>query len=417
MNRREFIEQSTAYSLAGLALPLPSFSGEAPVRLAVVGTGGRGTDLIRKLSTIEQASIVGICDNYEPHLQKAQKAAGPGAEAFSSYEKMLKELKPQAIVIATPLYLHFEMCMKALEAGCAVFCEKTMCYSVEEAQKLVQEVQKHKAIFQVGLQRRANPIYRQAQAMIKSGMLGQITAIKCQWHRNNDWRRPVPIKKANPGWKDMEHRLNWRLYLAYSRGLMTELASHQMDVVNWMLGCTPQQVMGSGSIDFWQDGREVFDNLFCIYDYELKNPQGQPYRLRATYSSIQSNAFEGASELIMGSKGSLFLTSQKGLFYKEQGAKEVTWAPDGQSDKNAEIITAGKTLKLSNDPWAHRSKPFEIDSDAEGTRAQLVAFLDCVQRQDTRTICDVEEGYKDALTVLKGHEALYEGKIISFLHG
>ncbi len=414
MNRREFIGQSTAYSLAGLALPLPSFTGEAPVRLAVVGTGGRGTDLIRKLSTIERASIVGICDNYEPHLQKAQQAAGPSAKAFSSYEKMLKELKPQAIVIATPLYLHFEMCMKALEEGCAIFCEKTMCYSVEEAQKLVQEVQKRKAIFQVGLQRRANPIYRQAQAMIKSGMLGQITAIKCQWHRNNDWRRPVPVKKGDSGWKALEHRLNWRLYLDYSRGLMTELASHQMDVVNWMLGSTPKQVMGSGSTDYWQDGREVFDNLFCIYDYELNNPQGQPYRLRATYSSIQSNAYEGASELIMGSKGSLFLTSQKGLFYKEQGAKEVVWASDSQSDKNAEIITAGKTLKLSNDPWAHRSKPFEIDSDAEGTRAQLVAFLDCVQRQDTKTICDVEEGYKDALTVLKGHEALHGRTVITF---
>ena len=414
MKRREFIEQSTAFALAGIALPTPHFLGEEPIRVAVVGTGGRGTDLIRKMSTIEQAKIVGICDDYPPHLQKAQKAAGPHARPFSSYLRMLEELKPDAVVVATPLYLHYEMCVQALQAGCAVFCEKTMCYSIEEAESLVKEVQKHQAVFQVGLQRRANPIYRQAYSMVQSGMLGQISAIKCQWHRNNDWRRPVPVKKGSKAWEKLERKLNWRLYLDYSRGLMTELASHQMDVVNWMLGTTPMQVMGSGSIDYWQDGREVYDNLFCIYDYERLNEEAKPYTLRATYSSIQSNAFEGASELIMGSKGTLFLTSQKGLFYKEQGAEEVQWDREGKSDQNAEIITAGKTLKLSNDPWSHRSKPFEIDSDSEGTRAQLVAFLDCVQRGDTKTLCTAEEGFKDASTVLNGHEALYQKKVVTF---
>ena len=46
---------------------------------------------------------------------------------------MLKKVKPQAVVIASPLYLHFEMSKAAVKAGCAVFCEKTMCYSVDEA--------------------------------------------------------------------------------------------------------------------------------------------------------------------------------------------------------------------------------------------------------------------------------------------
>ncbi len=63
----------------------------------------------------------------------------------------------------------------ALKAGCDVFCEKTMC-SVDEARKLAEEVERAKAVFQVGLQRRANPIYQQAAAMVQSGVLGQVTA-------------------------------------------------------------------------------------------------------------------------------------------------------------------------------------------------------------------------------------------------
>ena len=412
MNRREFIHHSGVLTLMGAAFPLDAFSDAPPVRVAVVGTGGRGTDLIRKLSAIERAEIVAICDNYPPHLEKAHEVAGPQAHTFQNYSNMLEKVQPEAIVIATPLYLHYDMCVEAIEAGCAVFCEKTMCYSLEQAKKLKTLVQEKAIIFQVGLQRRANPIYRQAAAMVETGMLGQITAIKCQWHRNNDWRRPVPVKKGEKNWKTLEHRLNWRLYEAYSRGLMTELASHQLDVANWMLGTPPTRVMGSGGIDYWRDGREVFDNIFCVYEYELKPQNKEPYTVRVTYSSLQNNAYEGASELIMGTEGTLFLSTGKGLFYREKGKDEVGWDPDGRVDRDAAVITSGKTLKLSNDPWAHRGKPYEIDAATQDTRDELIAFLDCVQRKDVNTICDVQVGLEDTATVLAGFEAMKQGRKI-----
>jgi hypothetical protein len=50
---------------------------------------------------------------------------------------------------------------------------------------------------------------------------------------------------------------------------MTELGSHQLDVANWMLGAYPTRVLASGGVDYWRDGREVADNIFCIYDYRI----------------------------------------------------------------------------------------------------------------------------------------------------
>jgi predicted dehydrogenase len=116
--------------------------------------------------------------------------------AHAHCRKMLEEAKPQAVVIAVPLFLHQQVASDAVAAGCDVFCEKTMCYSVEQCRKLVDQVEKSQCVFQVGLQRRANPIYQQAAAMVKAGMLGEVTAIKSQWHRNNSW--PKLDKEGKP---------------------------------------------------------------------------------------------------------------------------------------------------------------------------------------------------------------------------
>ena len=257
---------------------------------------------------------------------------------------MLERAKPDALVIATPLFQHFPMASAAIEAGCAVFCEKTMCGTIDEAKRLTEDVESRGAIFQVGLQRRSNAIYAQAEAMVKAGMLGRLVSIKAQWTRNDSWRRPIPVPRDHPDWTSLEHRLNWRLYRETSRGLMAELASHQLDVANRLLGNPPKRAIGSGGIDHWRDGREVFDNISTIYEYEVTptHPSGvplpsgsidttRPYTVRVQYSSHQSNAYEGASELIMGTRGTLFLTSNKGLFYREASPNDPGWS-QGESD-------------------------------------------------------------------------------------
>lgn len=420
MNRREFLERSKAFALAGMALPLHpqlmSFSDAPAVRVGVVGTGGRGTDLVRKLSTIERAEIVAVCDDYAPHLRRGAEAAGEQVEQYASYTEMLEKEDLQAVIVAVPLYMHFDMCKKAIDAGLAVFCEKTMCHSMEEARALAALVNAQKTVFQVGLQRRASAIYKQAQAMVQMGMLGKVLSIKSQWHRNGDWRRPVPVQRDHADWGNLEHRLNWRLYWPYSQGLMTELGAHQMDVANWMLNATPAEVLASGGNDYWRDGREVYDNVYCIYNYRLKDEAGEEYTARVTYSSIQSNAFEGASELIMGTKGTLLLTEKTGLFYKE-ATPQLTAQPSDSNvnaEANAATITSGKTLYLNNDPWAHRGKPFEINADSNSTRDELISFLDCVQRGDVNTICDVNEGLRNTATVLIGNQAIREGRQVAY---
>jgi hypothetical protein len=83
-------------------------------------------------------------------------------------------------------------------------------------------------------------------------------------------------------------------------------------------------------------------------------------------------------------------------------------------ERDASIITSGKTLKMNNDPWSHRGKPYEIDTDGDDTRDELIAFLQCVQEKNPATICDARTGYENAVTVLLGNQAMREGRAVEF---
>ena len=97
-------------------------------------------------------------------------------------------------------------------------------------------------VLQTGLQRRYSPFYQAAKAMIDKGLIGDVTHIRAQWHRNGAGRRPVSDQT-------LERQINWRFYREYSGGLAAELASHQLDVADWFFGATPEFVSGIGGID------------------------------------------------------------------------------------------------------------------------------------------------------------------------
>ena len=147
--------------------------------------------------------------------------------------------------------------------------------------------------------------------MIRKGALGKVMFVRAQWHRNSNWRRPVPDPK-------LERQINWRMYKEYSGGLLAELASHQTDVANWAFESEPISVYATGGIDYWKDGRETCDNVEAIYEYSGGR--------KMTWSSILYNAHLDFNEQILGDRGSLIITLGKGMYYRETVAK-VSPAP------------------------------------------------------------------------------------------
>lgn len=116
----------------------------------------------------------------------------------------------------------------AFDAGKHVFCEKTIGFTLEECFNMYQKHRQTGLIFFTGQQRLFDPRYLKAMEMIHSGTLEKLNAIRTFWNRNGDWRRHVPSP-------ELERQINWRLYREYSKGIMTELACHQLQVGSWAL--------------------------------------------------------------------------------------------------------------------------------------------------------------------------------------
>jgi predicted dehydrogenase len=270
------------------------------VRLGVIGTGDRGRTLIRNILKTRNCTVAAVCDNFEPHLAKGRALVPANTPAFADHRAMLDAGGLDAVVIATPLDMHARQALDAFGAGLHVWCEKAMARTIADCTAMVKRSQDSRKVLQIGHQRMFHPTYLNALKRVKAGEIGAITQIRASWHRNTSWRRPIP-----PGSND--RKINWRLYREASAGLMTELATHQLQIGGWFLDAVPTRVIGSGSICFWKDGREVYDHVALVYEY----PDGRKF----VYTSLLNNARYGCEEQIQGSKGTI--EPELGRIYQE----------------------------------------------------------------------------------------------------
>ena len=268
LTRRDAIKAAGAVTLAGVAAAqfvgapaiIKARAATNAVNFGIVGTGSRGAYLLKHLKGIDTGKCVAICDVSDDALKKGAETIGTNPKQYKDYRELLSDKNVEAVFVTTPLFLHFPITRDALEAGKHVFCEKSLVFKAEEVHSLRALVHsKPKQVMQVGLQRRYSAMYGAARQMIEKGQLGEVTYVQAQWHRNPGWK----MKKDVPN----PRMANWRLFREYSGGLLAELASHQIDVADRMMGMTPEAVRCMGSRDFMNDGRDILDNVQLIYKY------------------------------------------------------------------------------------------------------------------------------------------------------
>jgi len=315
IDRRKFLEMTGA--LAGTSLlttTMPWFSifnnpnqigkfASDRLRIGMIGIGIRGRTLLLNLLDLKKrmnVEIVAVCDNYEPHYERAIELTSGNAKAFFDYRRMLDEVEMDGVIIATPLHEHANQATDCMKAGLHVFCEKSMARHLEDVKAMYDTHIEQNKILLIGHQRLFSPVYLQAMEKLQNGDIGPITMMKGWWHRNRDWVfYDVPGGRGTP----LDRRLNWRLYKDKSAGMITELGSHHFQVANWVMGAQPESVMGSGSINFWKDGREVYDNFSLIFKY--------PGGIHFTYDCITSNKHNGMQFQVLGNEGTMELESNK----------------------------------------------------------------------------------------------------------
>ncbi len=378
--------QQSSKADAEAAKQIARTTDSSPFRLGIIGPGSRGQELVRSFLRVPGVKVVAAADVYKPRFAELNAICGYQVPSHADYRALLDRKDLDAVIVATPLGLHAEHVLPALEAVHHVYGEKTMAYTIEDAAKIVNATTTHKRIFQVGHQYRYSPWIRAAVARVQQGEIGDVTHIMAYWNRNNNWRRAVP----DPS---LERLINWRLYNEWSLGLLAELGSHHMDIANWVFGSTPTAAIASGSICMYHDGRETDDNVQAILSYSAGR--------RFIFTSMTDNSKMGDQLWLYGTKGSLNLTLQDATFFYEP--RRITKTPVQSKDGKA-VITSASYNPHGEMPYRGPGKPVQVTTAEDPTTASTRAFVYCV-RTGTRPIADEHVGFGSALAVVQSNQA------------
>jgi predicted dehydrogenase len=405
--RRNFLKAiagTPALAALGTAAVLRGPIKGGPVKAAVIGTGGMGRGLIAQCQK-EFIDLKALCDINPVRRQRvAETMAGAGWPQVGQYDDwraMLEKEDLEAVIIATPLWTHADITVGCLEAGKHVLCEKMMAKSEAECSRMIDAMRKNKRILEIGYQRYYNPIYQAAfKNIVKPGLLGDVFFARLVWHRNANWRRNEnpPAANFDPsrwGYPDWEHLLNWRLYKKYSEGLVAELGSHQITAVNWFFDSAPDAAYTTGGVDRFKDGREVFDHVYSTFEY----PGGRT----ATFSSIESNAFEDAYEMYMGTKGTLILRREIEAYLFTEGEGSTTRVE--VSPRTSEPVADSSATRPADSPGRTVNAATQTQTERNiAYRNEIAEFCSAI-RTGSAVRCGPEKAMRSAIAVLTANRS------------
>ncbi len=389
------------------------------VQYGFIGTGSRGSYLLGHLSKIDAGRCTAVCDINQTALDHGAQVIGSNPQKFKDYRELLGAKNIDAVLIAVPLFEHYRVTKDALEAGKHVFCEKSLVFKPEEVLGLrALTAARPKQVMQVGLQRRYSKFYQAVRDMVEKGVLGDVKHVYAQWHRNPGW-----TMKGDPKTNRMA---NWRLFREYSGGLAAELASHQIDVSDWMLGATPEFVMGLGEQNTMHDGRDINDNIQLIFRY----PGGKKLIWSGICTSSHLPLLNGTrtemGELIMGTEGSVHITvgddthPATAMWFPEPPKPKASGEKKETVKAGATMVSAagGKSLPilLPKDQvpgsegfldrelkfarrWLYTKGVMVPEEDKNPVDNELEGFLQNV-RDGKRPRADVEVGLNDSIAVM-----------------
>ncbi len=229
---------------------------------AIIGCGMMGREHMRNLALVSGAELVAIADpdagSRASALTQAD-ALGQSIQCFDDNAAMLAEAKPDAVIIASPNFTHFDVVRPIMKAGCAVLLEKPMCTSVEDAEALAKAAREYSNLFWVGLEYRYMPPVTSFIERLHAGEAGDIKMLVIREHR-------FPF---------LEKVGDWNRFNRNTGGTLVEKCCHFFDLMRHILRDEPVRVFASGAQDvnhldeaYGGETPDIIDNAFVMLDFK-----------------------------------------------------------------------------------------------------------------------------------------------------
>ncbi len=215
------------------------------IRYAQVGLGGRH-EMFRNAVTDgyrRNCEMVALCDINEGRLNlaigKVEKSSGvkiPGYAA-KDFDKMVKETKPDCVIVTTVDRFHDEYICRSMELGCDVITEKPMTTDEKKCQRILDTVQRTGRKVRVTFNYRYSPVRMQVKELLQEGVIGRILSVEFKWMLDTS--------------HGADYFRRWHRCKVNSGGLMVHKASHHFDLVNWWINSVPTRVGAVGARRFY----------------------------------------------------------------------------------------------------------------------------------------------------------------------
>jgi len=404
VSRRGFMTAAAAVGVIGLGNGAKAESHEGPVRIGLIGAGGRGTGAAAQaLSTKEDVQLVAIGDIFADRAAtclanlRSIAAGDPNEESteeklaereafaaklvvdedkvysgFDCYKEVLKHV--DAVILATPPGFRPEHFEAAVAADKHVFMEKPLATDapgVRRVLKVAELAVEKKLNVVVGLQRHYQAVYTGWVQKLHDGAIGDIVHSRVYWNSGGVWE---PRMARGEEKSELEYQIrNWYYYNWICGDHIAEQHIHNLDVGNWVNQAYPVTAYGQGGRQVRTDKRygDIFDHHSIEFEYE-----------------------NGA---IMSSRCRHFPQTKNLVTEKFHGTK-------GSAPKPGEILDrSGKVI------YAHRKRkgeksPYQVEHDV----------LWSAVAEGRYQFADAENGAYATLTAIMGRMATYSGQVITW---
>jgi predicted dehydrogenase len=324
-----FVSESSAATAESALLRPRRIGPNDTINVGLIGPGGprggyrQGLGVARGMATKKGVKVVAVCDVDKVHLDSAATHFGTDTAKYVDYRELLRHRDLDAVIIGTPDHWHAVQAVDAMKAGLDVYCEKPLTLTIGEGRDIVRATNQGKRVFQTGSQQRSDARFRMACELVRNGRVGRLRTVTTHlpggpaggpfeakpvpegfdW---NLWLGPAPMTPYIP---ERTHG-NFRWWLEYSGGMLTDWGAHHNDIAQWALGMDdagPLSVEGVGKNPPLVG--QNFYNTYPEFDVRYLYPNGVV--LRCTNQGENGVMFEGDEGWIFVSRGRIGASDPK----------------------------------------------------------------------------------------------------------
>ncbi len=409
-------------------------------RFCIVGTGGRGTSSYAATILSEfpgRIELVGLCDSNPLRIEACKKLINaPDIPAYTDFQLMLAEQKPDGVVVTTKDSTHAEFVLECLKRNIAVYSEKPLCTTRQQCLDIREAAARSSAPSFVTHNMRYGPAVALFKQMLIDGAIGEI--------------KHIQFTETLDRFHGADYFRRWHRFYDNSGSLLIHKASHHFDLINWFAASRPKIVTGQGTLafygrkgpfrgercstcpyaekcDFYADvfknertrllyqEAESFDGYFrdgCVFDARIDIPDTYASTISyengiiSSYSLIAYASYEGMLIAVEGSKGRIEYMRRYGTSWAvgHKGNIQASLANDGEDKDDAhsliKLTEKGKKIELipihkvegghgGADPQLREALFWDAGADPLGQRAPLeegiqavllgVSVMDCIK--------------------------------------